>query len=124
MDGEPRSPRTPVSRPYRRRLPNRRMSETRDLVVDNTMVTATVGFDETGTPKEIFLAGGKTGSAMDLLLADAAVALSVALQFGIPPTALAKSIARIPESFDGPPTKAASIIGAALDLIAEFANHP
>jgi hypothetical protein len=120
MDDEPRSPRAPVSRPYRRRLPNRRMSETRDIIVDNTRVIATVGFDEAGMPKEVFLVGGKSGSAMDFLLADAAIALSIALQHGIPAKALAKSAARIPESFDGPPTKAASIIGAALDLIAEY----
>jgi hypothetical protein len=112
MDGELRS--------YRRRLPNRRKAITETIVIGNMTLTATIGFDERGAPKEIFLSGGKTGSATDLLLADAAVALSVALQFGIPPAALAKSIARIPESLDGPATKAASAIGAALDLLVDF----
>src|SRR2546430_1832178 len=101
----------------RRRLPNRRRAETADIVIGNMVVSATVGFDETGAPKEIFLAGGKTGSAMDFLLADAAVALSVSLQHGVPAAALAKSIARIPETIDGSATKAASIIGGALDLL-------
>jgi hypothetical protein len=104
----------------RRRLPARRRSETVNLTVGNMPFSATIGFDEAGTPKEIFLAGGKTGSAMDFLLADAAVVLNVGLQFDIPPTALAKSIARVPEATDGPATKAASIIGAALDLLVTY----
>jgi hypothetical protein len=51
-------------------------------------------------------------------LADAAVAISVALQCGVRPRDLAKSISRIPESLDGASTKPASPIGAALDLLA------
>jgi hypothetical protein len=47
------------------------------------------------------------------------VTISVALQHGIPARALAKSVARIPETVDGPAIKAASPIGAAHDLIAE-----
>jgi hypothetical protein len=38
----------------------------------------------------------------------------------IPARASAKSVARFPERFDGPTTRAASVIGVALDLIAEL----
>jgi hypothetical protein len=66
----------------RRRLPNRRRNETYDLVVSGggTKVVATIGFDETGKPAEVFLNAGKVGSAINALLGDAAVVISVALQ--------------------------------------------
>jgi hypothetical protein len=111
MDGELRTP------PFRRRLPNQREAETHDLMVGNATLSATIGFDETGQPAEIFLSGAKDGSGLAAILDDASVVISVALQHGVPARALAKSIARIPESLDGPTTKAASVIGAAVDLL-------
>jgi hypothetical protein len=116
LNGEMRSP------PYRRRLPNRREAVTETLVIGNMVISATVGFDEAGAPKEIFLDGGKTGSAMDFLLGDAAVAISICLQYGVSAQALAKSIARVPESLDGPATTAASALGVAIDLLVECEN--
>ena len=53
-----------------------------------------MGFNE---PRELFLTGGKEGSTLDALLADAAVAISVALQHGVSAKALAKSAGRLPE---------------------------
>jgi hypothetical protein len=81
------------------------------------VLSGTVGFDEIGQPAEIFIAGAKDGAGLAAILDDAAVVISIALQHGIPARALAKSIARIPENLDGPATKAASVIGAALDLL-------
>jgi hypothetical protein len=46
----------------RRRLPNRRRSETTDLEVNGQRVTAGIGFDDCGRPAEIFLSTGKAGS--------------------------------------------------------------
>ena len=86
-------------------------------MVGNTVLSATIGFDEVGHPAEVFLSGAKDGSGMASILADASVVISIGLQHGIPARALAKSIARIPESLDGPATKAASVTGAALDLL-------
>jgi hypothetical protein len=106
--------------PRRRRLPNRRSSLTQELLVGSIVVTVGVGFDAAGRAAELFLNCGKTGSAIDMLLDDAAVAISVALQHGVPARALAKSISRTPERVDGPATLAASAIGAALDLLVEF----
>jgi hypothetical protein len=112
MDGELRSP------PYRRRLPSRRNAATETLVIGNTMVTASIGFDETGQPAEVFLSGAKDGSGMAAILDDASVVISIALQHGIPAKVLAKSISRAPDPMGR--ISAASVIGGALDLIAGY----
>ena len=109
-----------MTKPHRTRLPHRRRAETTELAIGGMPVLATVGFDDNGQPAELFLNGGKTGSAMDALLGDAAVAISIALQHGVRAAALAKSVTRILEPIDGPAIKAASPIGAALDLIAQY----
>ena len=117
--------------PHRRRLPNRRPSETRTLTVGNHTFAATVGFDPAdGWAREVFLTGAKDGTDMAAILDDASVVISIALQHGIPAAALAKSVARLPSVpltpadlavSSGPAhTAPASIIGAALDLLREL----
>ncbi len=110
----------------RTRLPNRRPSHLETLVVNGQALEACVGFDpETGRPREVFLHGGKEGSQFDAMLADAATVISVALQYGVPPADLAKSVGRAPDTATQPGTHAqlaagtepASPIGAALDLL-------
>jgi hypothetical protein len=88
----------PMTVPQRNRLLNRRRAETVDLTIGNMPFTATVGFDDDDRPQEVFLDGPKTGSTMSAILGDAAVTISIALQFGIPARALAKSVARRPRS--------------------------
>ena len=119
--------------PHRHRLPNRRPSHTATLEVAGQIFTATIGLDpEDGRPCEVFLTAGKEGSLINSMLADAAVAISVALERGIAAKALAKSVGRLPE---GPVTPAdldggkparipASPIGAALDLLRSFEHAP
>ena len=118
-----------MSAPHRRRLPNRRPSETRTLHVGNLTFAASIGFDPVdGRPSEIFLAGAKDGTDMAAILDDASVVISVALQHGISPEALAKSVGRLPEGPVAPadldkaqPSKrAASPIGMALDFLQEL----
>jgi hypothetical protein len=106
--------------PQRTRLPNRRRAETTELAIGETVVLTTVGFDAAGQPAEIFLSGAKDGSGLAAILDDASVVISIALQHGIRGAALAKSIARIPESLEGPAVKPASPIGAALDLLVKY----
>ena len=115
----------------RKRLPNRRPSHTETLAVAGQTFTGTVGLDpEDGRPRELFLTAGKEGSLINAMLADAAVAISVALQHGISPQALAKSVGRMPPGpvtpadLDGerPARLPASPIGAALDLLKAFEN--
>ena len=73
----------------------------------------TVGYDpETGLPREAFFsARAKSGTLLDGLLYDAGVLLSLALQYGTPATALAKSVACLE---DGSP---ASPVGELIDVI-------
>ena len=108
----------------RARLPNRRPSVTQTLEVAN-QAFATVGFDEHGRPREVFLTGAKEGSLLAAILTDAAVVISVALQHGVPGAALAKSVGRLPAGPAAPSDldrhdtglAPASPIGAALDLL-------
>jgi len=97
------------------RLPNRRRAITHDLVVGRAHYTATIGFDEIGRPRELFLDGAKAGSDMAAVLDDVGVAVSVALQSGVNAAAMAVSAGRA-----GSPPTAISIIGAALDLLAAY----
>ncbi len=122
---------TDVSLPKRKRLPNRRPAITETIEVEGQCVEVTVGFaPESGAVQEVFLAARKTGSMLDSLLADAAVAISVALQHGVSPAALAKSVGRLPNGsiapadLDQPQSgrRPASLIGAALDLAQSLNN--
>jgi len=97
-----------------------RKAITETIVIGNATIAASIGFDETGRPAEVFLSGAKDGSGMAAILDDASVVISVALQHGISAAALAKSIARIPENLEGPAIKPASPIGAALDLLVDY----
>ena len=93
---------TDVSLPKRKRLPNRRPAITETLEVEGQRVEVTVGFaPESGAVREVFLAAGMTGSMLDSLLADAAVSISVALQHGVSPAALAKSVGRFAAAMNG-----------------------
>ncbi len=114
--------------PARQRLPNRRPAHTETLEVDGQTFTATVGFDpKNGSPRELFLKAGKEGSLLNSLLDDAAVAISVALQHGIPAKALAKSVGRLRSNGAASLSNTnhgthlpASPVGAALDLLQGF----
>ena len=73
----------------------------------------TIGYHpDTGLPREAFFGTrAKAGTLLDGLLYDAGVLLSLALQYGTPATALAKSVARLE---DGNP---ASPVGELIDVI-------
>lgn len=81
----------------RRRLPDRRPTETVKLVHEGQTVHAGVGFDPaTGAVREVFLRrGGPPGSAMDRLLDDVGVLLSHLLQLGVDPADLARGLGRL-----------------------------
>ena len=110
--------------PSRTRLPNRRPLITETLVIGASM--AAVDFDAGGQPRELFLSGAKDGTDLAAILDDASVVLSVALQHGVSPAALVRSVARLPTAPLAPPyldqivdgsAEPASVIGAALDLV-------
>ncbi len=115
---------TDVSVPKRKRLPNRRPAVIETLEVEGQSVEVTIGLaPESAAVREVFLVAGKEGSMLNSLLADAAVVISVALQHGVPPAALSKSVGRLPNSSIAPADldrlqpgrRPASLIGAALD---------
>ncbi len=119
--------------PLRTRLPNRRPAHVETLEAAGQTFEACISFDPaTGRPKEVFLSGAKDGTDLAAILDDASVVLSVALQFGVPAAALARSVARLPTEPLAPPyldqpgdsrgKRPGSVIGAALDLVCSFEN--
>lgn len=117
----------------RERLPDRRPAETREFEFDGQRYYVTVGFlivDDEWRPREIFVRTGREGSALSRILDDASVAISLALQNGVRPAAMARSISRLPAGPVAPADldrpegsgerRAASVIGAALDLLVEY----
>ena len=106
-------------------MPNRRPTATWNIEFEQQQLTGTIGYDpETGRPREAFFSTrAKAGTLLDGLLYDAGVLLSLALKYGTPATALAKSVARLE---DGKP---ASPVGELIDVIvkevyAATSNHP
>lgn len=97
----------------RRRLPNRRRHEVIDFSFRGYAYALGIGRFSDGSLAEVFIdcAKGSTPVAADAR--DAAVCLSLALQYGVPPDAIRSAVTR--ES-DG---SASGIVGAVLDLLAE-----
>ncbi|WP_420971510.1 hypothetical protein [Bradyrhizobium sp. B120] len=95
----------------RERLPNRRPSETQEFERDGIRITLTVGYRPNGEVGEIFLNADRSDSMLDVLMSDAAIIASIALQYGVSIRQLAHAIKR--DRFG----IASSPIGAALDRI-------
>jgi hypothetical protein len=100
------------------RLADCRPRFTTQLMYDDQGYLATLGFD-VGRNRiaEVFTHGAQVGAAMDRILDDACVILSILLQRGVEPTALASSMGRF-----GDGISPASIMGALADLIAQEAR--
>lgn len=98
----------------RERLPNRRPALTLAIEHEGFRCAVTVGFHLDGRVGEVFVSNLKSGSAIDALVADAAVAISRLFQHGATPADLACSMGRLGD--DAP----ASLIGAAIDAAAQI----
>ena len=96
----------------RERLPNRRRCETVDLDHAGHRFTLTAGFYPDGRTAEIFLSSNKPGSPIEAIARDAAVTVSIVLQFGAD---LETICAALTKDHDGGP---ATLLGAALDCLA------
>ena len=94
----------------RERLASRREGENFDFIVGNTKFTASVRREE-GRTKEVFINSTKIDSAVDLTMRDAAILISIALQYGIAVREMAHSMGRNPDG------RASSPIGEILDII-------
>jgi len=101
----------PQQIPARKRPPNRRASENMAFEHGGADFTMSVGSYTDGTLAEIFMNAAHANSALDAIISDAAIAISLALQFGCPLDTIRHALKR-----DGQGT-AASPIGAALDLV-------
>ncbi len=97
-------------------MPDRRPSETVSLEHTGARFEVTVGLFPDDRVGEVFAGGAKSGSEMDGLLDDAAILISLLLQHGVEPDALARTVGRL-----GDGTEPASIIGAIVDLLDEQA---
>ena len=105
----------------RERLPNRRPNRTLDVVHDGTTYAVTIGFDPvTDKVREVFTHGAKVGSAMDGILDDACILLSILLQHGVDPASLVATMGRLGEA-----EQSASIIGILANrLVQESQTQP
>jgi hypothetical protein len=95
----------------RRRLPDRRGSETFAIEVSGLKFTVTASRYSDGALGEIFVTNCRAGSTAGILANDGAIAASLALQYGCPADVLLKALSR---DSRGNPT---SPLGAALDQI-------
>ena len=96
----------------RARLPNRRLHDVFEFDHDGLRYTAGVGRFSDGHPAELFLTSSKVGTANDVNARDAAILLSLALQFGCRLDIARGAISR---NENGSP---AGPIGAVLDILA------
>src|ERR1700728_104386 len=101
-----------MSKAIRRRLSDRRGSITFTLEVGGPRFTATASRFPDGSLGEIFLQNHKADSTAGIMASDAAIAASLALQFGCPVETLRKALCR---DARGSPT---GPLGVALDLLA------
>jgi ribonucleoside-diphosphate reductase alpha chain len=97
----------------RQRLPNRRVGQTFELEVGGLKYTATVGRFSDGRIAEIFLSNHKSNSAADVNARDAAIACSIALQFGADVETIRRALSRDSHG------RATGPLGAALDHIGD-----
>jgi hypothetical protein len=104
----------------RETLPCRRPNFTRAVEWAGHPITVTVGLRVDGSPAEVF-ADSARGGDMAATLADACVLISIALQHGIAPADLAKSLGRVPQlhppggpAGDAPASPIGAIVGVLL----------
>lgn len=84
-------------------LPNRRSNETFEFQHDGVDYVVTVGRFDDGSLSEVFVNGGKLDSGVDFTIRDAAIAASLALQYGCPATVLAGALTRVQDDKPGGP---------------------
>jgi hypothetical protein len=97
----------------RERLANRRASETFSFECGGLRFTATVSRFGDGRLGEVFIQNHKASCFAGIMASDAAIAASLALQFGCPAEVLRKALSR--DSRGNP----SSPLGATLDRLGE-----
>lgn len=95
----------------REALPNRRPCDTLEFEHEGHRFRATVGYFADGRPAELFLTTGKPGTGVETVSRDCAVAVSLALQHGVPIEILRHAITRLDDG------TAAGPLGKLLDAL-------
>lgn len=95
----------------REHLPNRRPCQTITFEHEGHRFKATVSYFEDGRPAELFLTTGKPGTGVETVSRDCAVAVSLALQHGVPVETLRHAITRLDDG------TAAGPLGKVLDSL-------
>ena len=95
----------------RLRLPNRRLSETFDLMCNGLAYRCTISRYADGSLGEIFLSNSKVNSDSDVAAKDSAVVASIALQYGAAADVIRHALLRDSRGV------ASSPLGVALDSI-------
>jgi ribonucleoside-diphosphate reductase alpha chain len=107
----------PVKRAERHRLRDRRPSISFLFASQGVRFTGSYSRFDDGSVGEIFMNDQKPGSSAGVLANEAAIAASLALQFGCPFETLAHAL---PHDASGKPS---GPLGAALDFIAKDSDH-
>lgn len=82
-------------KPYRRRLPDERLSLTHKFSIAGLDGYITVGMYHDGKPGEIFITVAKQGSVINGLMDAFATSVSIALQYGVPLEVLVSKFAHV-----------------------------
>jgi hypothetical protein len=101
-----------MSEGTRRRLPDRRASETFSLQCNGLDYTATISRFDDGQLGELFLTNHKSGSDADTAARDSAIVFSIALQFGADLHTIRRALCRDARG------NASGPLGVALDMLA------
>lgn len=97
---------------HRQVLPSRRPSDVLEHVTQRGILyTITVGFYDDGRPGEVFIDAGKAGTDTQVVARDAAILMSLLLQYGCPVETIRHAISR---EEDGSPQ---GPVGAILDMM-------
>jgi hypothetical protein len=105
---EPTPDLQPAPPPARQRLANRRECMGFTFELGGQRYHATVSRFPDGRPAEIFLSAAKADSTADIVARDSAVAVSLALQYGVPADIIRKALMR--DTRGGPSGPAAYVL--------------
>lgn len=105
----------------RQPLPTRRPNVTVETAWNGHLITVTVGLRLDGCPAEVFADTPKRGDLQETI-ADACVLVSLALQHGVAPADLAKSLGRVPV-WGEDSTAPASPVGAIVQAVVAEAGR-
>ncbi|PPQ42141.1 hypothetical protein [Rhodopseudomonas palustris] len=108
----------------RHRLAHRRSHETIAIEHNNQRFKIGIGRElvsieaaQLGPVAEVFISAQKVNSTIDALVCDAAILMSMSLQYGCPAEDIARSMKRTPSG------EASSVLGVAARLICETAEE-